>query len=302
MQKRSTATLAAVTLLAVPALALAQERPLVTPDDYGRWENLGPATLSPHGDWIAYTVTRVDETSELRVRKLDEDSTRVFAWGSSPGFSPDGRWLAWTVGVSPEERENSDEPVRDKASLMDLRTGEIREFEAASERAFDASGRWLALRGYAPDEPAGKGADVRIVTLATEAETTFGNVGEMAWSPMGSHLALAIATGTDVGNGVQVYDAGAGTLRSMDASASAYQSLRWRDESRDLAALRSRDDASADGTAYDARPGHDRPRRRHDRNPRLARSRPPPRTRLVRRRPHDLGGPEAGDGEPGHRG
>ena len=255
----ATATLAAATIL--PALARAQERPLVTPDNYGRWENLGPATLSPHGDWIAYTVTRVDETSELRVRKLDEDSTRVFAWGSSPGFSPDGRWLAWTVGVSPEERENSDEPVRDKASVLDLQTGETREFEAVSERAFDASGGFLALRGYPPDEPAGKGADVRIVTLATEAETTFGNVGEMAWSPMGSHLALAIATGTDVGNGVQVYDAAAGTLRSLDASASAYQSLRWRDDSHDLAALRSRDDASADGTAYDVLAWHDLDRR-----------------------------------------
>ena len=269
MQKRSTAmlaaaatfaaaaTLAAAAMLAAPAPAAAQERPLVTADDYGRWENLGPATLSPHGDWIAYTVTRVDETSELRVRKLDQDSTRVFAWGSAPAFSPDGRWLAWTVGVSPEERESSDEPVRDKTSVMDLQTGETREFEAVSERAFDASGGFLALRGYAPEEPEGKGADVRILTLGTGGETTFGNVGEMAWNPMGSYLALAVATGTDVGNGVQVYDAAAGTLRSLDASASAYQSLRWRDDSHDLAALRSRADASADGTAYDVLAWHD---------------------------------------------
>ena len=248
------APLAVAALLALPSPASSQDLPLVTPDDYGRWENLGGAALSPGGDWIAYTVTRVDEGSELRIRKLDEDSTRVFPWGSSPSFSTDGRWLAWTVGLSPDEVERLGEqgdPVRRKASVMDLSTGEIREFDAVSERDFDASGRFIALGGYAPDEPDGKGADLRVVTLATGAETGFGNVGEMAWSPSAPLLALAIATGTDVGNGVQLYDAATGTLRSADASGSSYRSLRWRDDSADLAALRSGGDASDEGTAYD---------------------------------------------------
>ena len=116
------AAVLALATFALPFPAGSQDLPVVTPDDYGRWENPGGAVLSPHGDWIAYTVTRVDEDSELRVRKLDEDSTRVFPWGSSPSFSPDGRWLAWTVGLSPDERERlaeSDEPVRQKSSVMD---------------------------------------------------------------------------------------------------------------------------------------------------------------------------------------
>ena len=240
--------------LVLPSSVSSQDRPVVTPDDYGRWERLGGVELSPFGEWIAYAVTRVDEKSELRVRKLEEDSVRVFPWGSGPRFSPDGRWLAWTVDLPPDERERlaeSDEPIREKASLMDLRTGETREFDAVSERDFDASGRYVALRGYAPDEPAGKGAGLRIVTLATGTEISFGNVGEMAWSSTGSLLALTIATGTDVGNGVQVYDADAGILRSADASGSAYRSLRWRDDSADLAALRSREAASEDDIAYD---------------------------------------------------
>lgn len=248
--------------LLLPAAAAAQERALVTPDDYGRWERLGGVEMSPFGEWIAYVVTRVDETSELRVRHVGgdgaadagADSAHVFPWGSRPRFSADGRWLAWTVGLPPEERERmaeSDEPVREKATLLDLDTGETREFDAVSEPRFDASGRFLALRGYAPDEPEGKGADVRIIALSTGTETAFGNVGEMAWSPAGSLLALAIATGTDVGNGVQVYDAAAGILRSVDASGSAYRGLSWRDEAADLAALRSRDAASADGSAHE---------------------------------------------------
>ena len=241
-------------ILALPGPATAQELPLLTPDDYGRWERLGGSTLSPFGDWIAYTVSRVDETSELRVRRLDEDSTRVFQWASGPRFSPDGRWLAWTTGMSPDEEEalrERDEPVRRDASVMDLRTGDIREFEAVAGFAFSATGRHVALRGHPPSEPRGKGADLRVVDLVGEGDNRFANAAEMAWSPGGSLLAMVIATGSDLGNGVQIYDAEAGTVRSLDGSGSSYRSLRWRDDSADLAVMRSRGDASEDGAGYD---------------------------------------------------
>ncbi|MCY3706045.1 MAG: hypothetical protein OXH08_11225 [Gammaproteobacteria bacterium] len=87
---RALRRLAAVCLAAALPLS-AQNLPRVAPEDYGRWENLGPALLSPNGDWVAYTVSRVDETAELRVRRLSEDSTRVFPWGEAPGFAPDGQ-------------------------------------------------------------------------------------------------------------------------------------------------------------------------------------------------------------------
>ncbi len=245
--------LAAVPLAAALPLS-AQDLPGVAPEEYGRWESLGPALLSPHGDWVAYTVSRIDETAELRVRRLSEDATRVFSWGASPVFSPDGGWLAWAVGLSPDEMERLEEEgeaLREGAALLDLSTGEMREFESVSEWSFDSSGRFLALRGNPPEEPAGKGADLRIVMLATGSETSFGNVAEMAWSSAGSRIAMVIATGTDLGNGVQVYDAGPGTLQSVDASGARYRGLAWRDDAADLAVLRSRDDASAGGTAYD---------------------------------------------------
>ena len=59
-------------------------------------------------------------------------------------------WRA-TIGLSPNEPQRlaeSDDTVREKAFVMDLRTGEVREFDAFSERDFDPVGAVLrATRG-----------------------------------------------------------------------------------------------------------------------------------------------------------
>ncbi|MDX1578754.1 MAG: YqiA/YcfP family alpha/beta fold hydrolase, partial [Gemmatimonadota bacterium] len=233
----------------------AQEKPTLQPEDYGRWENLGGAALSPDGAWIAYGVTRVNEESELRIRELEDDSTRVVPWGADPVFSPDSRWLAWSVEPSEEERERleaEEEPVRNDAAILDLDGGGTREYGGVRSVAFDATGRYAALQGYPPEEPEGRGADLRIVDLETGTLTTFGNVAERAWSDSLSLVAMAIATGGDhAGNGLQVYDAASGRIRSLDASTSAYGELAWREGATDLAALRSREPASEEGQAHD---------------------------------------------------
>jgi dipeptidyl aminopeptidase/acylaminoacyl peptidase len=236
--------------------AWSQERPTIAPEDYGRWENLGRAALSPDGAWLAYGVEMVDEQAELRIRSLERDSMRSVPWGRNPAFAPDGRWLAWAVGVSPDEEERlqkAEEPVRLGVGLLDLASGEERSFEEVRGFGFDSSARFLALHGYAPEEPKGKGADLRVVDLAEGTTTTFGNVAEFAWSDSASLLALAVSTGGEEGNGVQVYDADSGRIRSLGTSGSAYRQLAWREGGADLAVLRSREPASEeDATAHDA--------------------------------------------------
>ena len=235
--------LASCTLLALAPLTLgAQAKPIVTPADYGRFEQLGVSALSPDGRWLAYGISRVNERNELRVRPLDRDTLLTIAWGSAPSFSPDSRWVTWSIGVSPEEirrLQRERRPVRMKAGLRDLRTGEERTFDAVRSRAFDATGRYLALLGYAPEEPRGKGSDLRVLDLQSGSEMTFGNVGELAWSDRGSLLAIAVATGTPAGNGVQVWDARTGRLQGLEDGDATYRQLVWRDGTADLAVLRS---------------------------------------------------------------
>ncbi len=240
-------------LVTLPSVSLAQEKPTLPPEDYGRWETLGTRALSPDGRWLAYEVLRVDEKRELRIRPLDRDTAHVVLWGDDPVFSPDGHWLAWSVGFSVEERERLEKekkPVRLKAGLLDLRTEQERRFDDVRRLAFDAAGRFLALHGYEPEEPKGKGADLRLLDLGTGQQTNFGNVGEMAWSEDGSMLAMTVATGAAQGNGVQVYHAASERLRSLDASGSTYRRLAWREDGADLAVLRSVAPAGKDTAAH----------------------------------------------------
>lgn len=241
-------------LLVLATPVAAQQKPLLTPADYGQFESLGFGTsLSPDGRWLAYLVNRVNEQSELRIRPLDRDTTIVGAFGTAPRFAANSRWLAWTVGVSPEQRarlEKDRKPVRTGVAVLNLVTGGRVTHEQVRAHAFDATGQYLALHGYAPEAPSGKGADLRVVHLASGTVMNFGNVGEFSWSDRGSLLAMAIATGTTIGNGLQVHNAATGQLRSLDASSSTYRALAWRKDALDLVALRTEAAAGAAGTRH----------------------------------------------------
>ena len=94
-----------LTILLGPAAA-AQERPVLEPADYAQWESIGVAALSPDGRWLAYTIDRVDDDGELRIREVGRDTTYVVAHGARPSFSSDGRWLAYAIGHSEEARDS----------------------------------------------------------------------------------------------------------------------------------------------------------------------------------------------------
>ena len=132
-----------ITFLTICQGLIGQQRPPIAPNDYDRWANLGRATLSPNGEWIAYEVTRVNEKNELRYQQLVDGETIAVHSAQNPQFSSDSRWLVWTVEVSDEERERLEKeetPVRDAIVLTDLLTSEEKGFDDVRARAFDPTG------------------------------------------------------------------------------------------------------------------------------------------------------------------
>ncbi|MDP2496803.1 MAG: prolyl oligopeptidase family serine peptidase [Candidatus Palauibacterales bacterium] len=226
--------------------------PTVRVEEYGQWEELGRATLSPDGRWVTVPIRKNNDEDELRIRRLESDSLITVPYGGSPSFSADGRWLAYTIGVSEERREKlreADRPVRTKLGLLDLRTGDTAVVPEVSSFEFSDAGRFLAMRRYPPRERAEghRGADLLLRDLTDDVDTNFGNVASFEWQDDGTLLAMVVDAAEPTGNGVRVYAPRTGRLRTLASRSAEFTGLAWRPSDDDLAALRRRgDDAWAD--------------------------------------------------------
>ena len=242
---------AAVAALVAAPLAASAQKPAITPADYGKWESLVAAALSPNGEWLAYGINRVNEENELRLRSVARDSTIVMKHATAAAFSPDSRWLVYAVGVSPAERarlERERKPIRSSVGIRNVATGvETVVADIASFR-FSGDGRYLAMRGYPAEGK--RTANLFVQDLASGSRLTFGNVGAFAWSEPGALLALTVETETGAGNAVQVYDATRGSLKVLESSASLYRAPAWRAKAQDLAVMRTRTDRGYRDTAH----------------------------------------------------
>lgn len=243
----SLAILAAFSATQLPAQSL----PLITPKDFGKWEQLGAFRLSPRGDWAAVSVARVDEENQLRLRGGPRDTTVILEYGSAPAFSADNKWVAYAVGVSPKERDRltkEKKPVRNSLGFRSLAGGPPITVAEISAFSFSPDGRFLSMTRYPAEGK--KVTEVLVQNLAAGTRLSFSSVGEQAWADVGSVLALAIETDGGVGNAVQLYAAETGTVRVLESSNSQYRGLAWRPRSTDLAVLRTRVDQEFKDTAH----------------------------------------------------
>jgi dipeptidyl aminopeptidase/acylaminoacyl peptidase len=237
--------------IAIAFPAFAQTKPIIAPKDYGKWELLGPSRLSPRGDWIAYALNRVDEDNQLRIRGGARDTTIVVHFASGASFTPDDQWIIYTVGVSPKDRERltkEKKPIRNSVELRNLVSGQVIPVSEISSWSVSPNGRFVALSRYATDGK--RTTEVLVHDLGNGTRLSFSNVGEHSWADAGALLALTIDTDGGVGNGVQLYDAAAGTVKALESSPSQYRSLSWRARSTDLAVLRTNVDKAFKDTAH----------------------------------------------------
>ncbi len=231
----------------------AQDEPTLGSSDYDQWERLGGGVLSPDGTWMAVSIGRVNDEGELRIHRTDSDSVVVVAFGTRATFTKDGAWLAYSIGVSPDAREAAQgarSPVRNTLGLMNLLTGEQEEIEDIQSFSFSDDGAYLAIRRYKPEDKESDGVDVIVRTMATGAQMSFGNVSALSWQDEGHLLALTIDADGQIGNAVSVYDPNSGQIRSLDTDAATYRGLSWRDESADLAVLKTFEDEAFQDTAH----------------------------------------------------
>lgn len=149
MELRPFAAAAALAVLSAAPLAAQSPRPII-PADLLRLRSVGDPRVSPDGEWVAFTVSRVDSTKDKRdsdIYMVRWDGTRTLRLTSSsesesdPRWSPDGRYLSFV----------------------------------SSRQGSDASQLWLLERA---------GGEAQRVTELDEG------VKDYAWSPDGSRIVI----------------------------------------------------------------------------------------------------------------
>jgi dipeptidyl aminopeptidase/acylaminoacyl peptidase len=284
---RTARTLASALAVSVIAAPLAAQTPMsdasrpaataagssalkqLDPADLAFWKNVRFTALSNDGKWFAYQLTPNEGDAEVVVRPTAEGEERRFKIGEPPppagGFggggntsvviSDDGKWLGffkYPTAADAKKLKKDRKPVQSGVVLLNLATGETREFDKVRRFSFaPKQANWLALQRYAAEgAPAGAGADLLLVDVRNGAITSIGNVGEFAFDDAGTRLAWTIEGRDLVGNGLQVRDLKTDVVRVLDSEKALYRRLAWADSGLALAVLRGRPDSAASDTSY----------------------------------------------------
>jgi dipeptidyl aminopeptidase/acylaminoacyl peptidase len=263
-------------LASLPSSAVAQD-PEVAPDTGKRpielpdildWKRIGSATVTNDGRWFAYRLSPTEGDSEVVLRSTVDETEHRFAVGEASGggpsvvFSEDSRWLGLTIYPDRETAkrlERQREPRRNKVGLVELATGEMKEFEDV--RAFRFAGEaggWIALHRYAPEKQGGggdnedrpRGSDLLLYDLENGTQLSIGNVSEFAFDESGRWLAWLIDTDGKAGNGVQLRDMETGVIRALESDEAAYRRLNWTEEGDALAVLKGVEDEDYEDPLY----------------------------------------------------
>lgn len=212
------------------------------PEDYGQWESFGWHTrLANDGRWLAYTIRRVNGKNEVRLRMLATDAKEIFENATNPRFSADSQWLAFSIGLPPDEREKlqkEKKPIQNKLGLHSLVDGKTVEFEKVQSFSFSEDGKFLVMQMYAPKGRKSKGRDIMVRDLKAGLNTGFGNIASARWNDKVSLLAMIVDAEDQAGNGIQLYDPQKRSLVTLDSDQADYKSLTWRKDGHDLAAFK----------------------------------------------------------------
>jgi dipeptidyl aminopeptidase/acylaminoacyl peptidase len=277
-------------VLAAAGLVCAQEKTAepktIQLNDILAWKRIQQPVLSGDGQWFAYKLAPNEGNAEVVIRSTKDGKEQRFAAGESPRIdapaggppppaprevqiSDDSKWAAFLVFPTAKEAKalvKQKKPVQSKLTLIELATGNKKEFDKIRRFAFGGErASAIAMYRYAPT-PAGpppgppaagaapddrpQGADLIIYGLRTEGELNIGNVSEFAFDKRGNWLAWLIDAQDKAGNGIQAMNMESGAIVPLDSAKASYKGLTWTEKGDGLATVRGVDDKAWDDKLY----------------------------------------------------
>lgn len=184
----------------------------LTVEDYSRWKSIAGQEMSSDGKWVAYVLQSTNvPTAEtkpvLHLQNLESGQEVTIADATGNVFSPDAKWMAYTVEPAGGGRGGrggrgggapaggaADAPAQDATTgragaaatpaparhvdLRNLATGEVKSWQDIQSFSFSANATHLLLRRRAPQAAgAGRGAAADAAPAAGAAATPAGPRG-----------------------------------------------------------------------------------------------------------------------------
>jgi len=182
------APLVALIVVAVSRAATAQTatKKVLSVDDYTKWKSIGNQSISGDGKWVAYVLSATntaptDAKPVLHLVRLDNSQDLEIPNGTAPAFSPDSKWLAYTVDAGGGGRGGrggrgggggGGQPTGTGAQnarggtgaaptpprhveLRNLATGTVQSWQDIQSFTFAATSSHIVLRRRAPGAPGG---------------------------------------------------------------------------------------------------------------------------------------------------
>ncbi len=247
--KIKTPLLALSTILAT-ALSInqmeAQQRKLITPEDYGKWEVLRGTEISKDGNWSSYQVDNVDKDKTTFLYNVSERTTKSYPNAAKSEFSKAGGWFIYEKILSGKEQKAKDKKKKDEKKkkepkvndkmLVNLTNSDTLLLSGVKEYSFSEKDSYLAMLRK------NEGVNTLLIKdLKTEVQMSFGNVKSYEWQKEGELLAMIVETKDSAANGIQLYDAKSGVLKVLEQSKHIYSHLEWGEKSDYLFAMKAMD-------------------------------------------------------------
>lgn len=286
--------------LIVPARAdEGAQRAMQLPDILA-WKRIQTPVVSGDGQWLAYKVTPGEGDSDVVVRNLKTGKEQRFGIGELPrpeqnagggggrggaaaaprdlAISDDSKFVAFLSYPTAKETralQRQHRPVESKLVLIDLASGDKKEFARVKRFAFSGElASAIAIHRYPPAAPAAaqgqaaapaegrgggggnnnanrpQGSDLIVLDLASSVEMNVGNVADFSFDKKGDRLAWIIDAQDKEGNGVAVRNMVSGAVLALDSAKARYKGLTWTDKGDGLATLRGVEDKAWEDPLY----------------------------------------------------
>uniref|UniRef100_UPI0040478770 prolyl oligopeptidase family serine peptidase n=1 Tax=Roseivirga sp. TaxID=1964215 RepID=UPI0040478770 len=228
-------------LFTISQALFAQEKKVLTLDDYGQWNSIRNASISPNGLWATYSYVPNDGDSRLFIRKIEGDTVRSIINGKQVDFSLDNTWVAYLSDLPEKEAEKlkkQSKPVVSRLELYNLTTNAVIDVENAASFSFSKASNYIAIHKNPADRKSEhKGSDLILKDLKGNQSLNIGNVSSYAFNEAGSLFAYLVDADGDNGNGIYLVDLSNHRTWAMHTGSYSYSQLTWNEKGNQLAAL-----------------------------------------------------------------